>query len=105
MKSPQSSGKPKKRPKYIIRRVSGDSMAPTLKHGRIVIAKRMPGITPGRIVVISHNGLEKIKRVQDLLDGQVFVVGDNPNKSTDSRSFGRIPAESIIGEIIWPRLR
>ena len=40
------------------------------------------------------------------LDGQsFFMLGDNRNNSTDSRSFGPVPAENIVGRAffrIWP---
>jgi signal peptidase I len=38
-------------------------------------------------------------------DGEVFVLGDNRALSSDSRSFGSVPIENIIGKVIlrfWP---
>jgi nickel-type superoxide dismutase maturation protease len=78
-------------------------MIPALKPGRIVIAHRTTKYTPGRIFIIRHNGLEKIKRLQSVTDGKLFVVGDNLAASTDSRSFGPIPTSSVIGVVMWPR--
>lgn len=43
--------------------------------------------------------------VTTIPDGHVWVMGDNRNKSQDSRRFGPIPSEEIIGRafvIVWP---
>ena len=86
-------------------RVAGDSMRPALKPGDFVFAKTslgpawMPEV--GDIVVCKHPHHDRllIKRVTDLVGGRVVVRGDNPLESTDSRSFGPLPREAILGVV------
>lgn len=105
MKSPKFSG-PQRKPKaFLIRRVVGKSMLPTLRPGQIVIASglfRQPQIDS--VVIVRHDNLEKIKRVRVVDNGRVFIVGDNNRGSIDSRVFGWLPEESVIGKVIWPRI-
>ena len=40
--------------------------------------------------------------------GNIFVLGDNPHHSLDSRNFGAVPIEQVVGvdyKIIWPASR
>lgn len=91
---------------FMLRRIVGDSMLPTLKEGQIVLIMKCiaprAGVRIGDIIVVRHNGIEKIKRVTRLEIDKLFIVGDNKSHSTDSRHFGWLPVSSITGRILWP---
>ena len=59
---------------------------------------------PGDVVLAAHpfqSGVRMVKRVDHITqDGRVFVVGDNPSESTDSRTFGALPPSKILGKLI-----
>jgi nickel-type superoxide dismutase maturation protease len=85
-------------------RVEGDSMLPTLKNGGEVLVKTGEKLQIGDIVIANHpfkKSVVIIKRIEKIsTSGKLFLVGDNPSESTDSRSFGEISAESIIGKVV-----
>lgn len=90
----------------LLRRVVGKSMLPTLRPGQIVIARqRFTYIKPGDVVVLQHDGIEKIKRVTSIDGSKVLVEGDNPQASTDSRHFGSVPRQAIVGKVLFVRSR
>jgi signal peptidase I len=35
--------------------------------------------------------------------GRAFIVGDNPGSSYDSRDYGSVPIETILGKVLWYR--
>ena len=42
---------------------------------------------------------------QQVPEGQIFVMGDNRGSSDDSRNFGPVPADEVVGQAflsIWP---
>lgn len=83
-------------------RISGNSMQPLLKPGDEVLIA--PGATPvpGDIVVARHpfrRDVRLIKRVQAVVGDRYVLTGDNPAESTDSRTFGPVAAEQIIGRV------
>lgn len=84
----------------MLRRVTGNSMVPTLVPGQIVYIKTwfyFPRVND--IVMIKHNGLEKIKRIQAIYDQHIVVTGDNARESTDSRQFGPLPTSAVVGKV------
>lgn len=89
---------------YLVRyRVEGDSMLPLLGHGEQVLVDENARIKIGDIVIAAHpfkKNVEMIKRVaQTDENGNYFLLGDNPNESTDSRSFGFVKKSGILGKV------
>lgn len=80
-------------------------MTPSFREGQIIIASRIGAPKAGDIVIIVHKSLEKIKRIHDIDDDRIYVLGDNNIQSTDSRQFGWINRETVIARVIWPRSR
>lgn len=78
-------------------------MSPALRPGRIVIASSLRSPRPGMVVIVRHLGIEKIKRLDKIEDEKVFVLGDNPSSSTDSRHFGWLAHADIVGVVLMPR--
>lgn len=88
---------------FYLRRIMGGSMEPAFKPGQIVVAVRARRPKVGCVIIIRQNGLEKIKRLAKVRKGEIYVLGDNPANSTDSRSLGWLPQTVIQARVIWPR--
>lgn len=79
-------------------------MLPSFQEGGILVGLSwFAGIKPHDVVIISHEGMEKVKRVHKVRDGELYVLGDNSELSTDSRDFGWLPLEAVTAKVIWPR--
>lgn len=97
--------KPRKdRKRFVVRQVQGDSMAPALHKGQLVIGRATRELRPGDVVIVSHDGLEKIKRIEKQQGDLIYLLGDNAAASTDSRSFGWVQAKHIVAKVVWPKL-
>lgn len=91
--------------------MTGPSMAPALRHGdQVLVLIKGPGgaCRPGAVVVVrlpdSTLSVKRLIRVVE--DGRVWVEGDNPFGSTDSRSLGPLCPDSVLGRVlvrVWPR--
>ena len=85
-----------------IRRVVGSSMAPTLRDNQIVFVLNSRNFKVGDVVVAFMDRKEVIKRIEKYVDGQVFLVGDNKDESTDSRQHGWLVDRHVEGKVVWP---
>ena len=86
--------------------VEGESMSPSLLPNESLFVKddyynnHLPQI--GDIVLLKHPKEPQrviVKRIHKIQDGNIFVTGDNPPKSTDSRHFGSIRRQNIIAKV------
>lgn len=84
----------------------GDSLAPEFQQGDFVLVSKIPFLfvppSPQDVIAFHQPGYGLlIKRIQDINpDGGIQVIGDHP-ESVDSRVFGAIRREDLIGKVIW----
>ena len=96
----------------------GRSMLPTLRPGSLLMVNkaaygfRIPGFSsylmrwsspmPGDLVVFyTPLGERAVKRCYSVNEeGAVFAQGDNDLESFDSRSYGPIPPDDILGKVV-----
>ncbi len=94
--------------------VDGESMRPTLEPGDFVIATRPRRVVRGSLVLVEHPrrpGYEMVKRVAALPGeeagpfllgpAEFWLLGDNGDRSTDSRQFGPVDRSAVRGIIAW----
>ncbi|MGZ6917560.1 MAG: S26 family signal peptidase [Oryzihumus sp.] len=92
---------------WALARVTGPSMAPTVRHGDRLLVRRMrsaASVRPGDVVLArfpSRPDLLVVKRVRRAVPGGHWVEGDNPLVADDSRAFG---AAVVVGRVVC-RLR
>jgi nickel-type superoxide dismutase maturation protease len=94
---------------WVMARVAGPSMSPTVRHGdRLLVRRLTPGtaVPPGAVVLArfpSRPELLVVKRVARAVPGGAWVLGDNPLVTDDSRAFGpAVPVGRVLARL-WPR--
>lgn len=81
-------------------------MEPALWEGDQVIASTLPYLwgrpSVGDLVVLRHPFENRflVKRVSRVDESYISVTGDNRPLSTDSRDFGPVPVEHIVGKVL-----
>lgn len=87
--------------------IHGNSMSPLFRGGEKVLVLRFiyilipPRIDDIVIAIDPRDGKYLLKRVHQIKNKKIFLMGDNYLESTDSRKFGMIDASALIGKIIY----
>ena len=107
---PTSADTPRPLPTgWVLARITCPSMAPTVRHGDRLLVRRLPlgaRPAPGTVVLArfpARPELLVVKRVRRVLERGVWVEGDNPLATDDSRSFGPAVAVGRVVLRLWPR--
>lgn len=75
-------------------------MLPNYPHGKVIFAWRFGKPRKGDVVIVKHHQVELIKRIDKIDQDRVFLLGDNPEESTDSRHYGWLPLSAIRGVVL-----
>ena len=82
-------------------------MLPTLKPGDVLAVRPLRPDEPhtGQLVVVRRGDIEIVKRVTETMDGyalgsdEIWLTGDNPAASTDSRATGPAARQDVVGVV------
>lgn len=88
-------------------KIRGHSLHPDFREGDYVLAAGFPfpagKIHAGDAIIFRQPGYGTlIKRVRQVVDeGRAYEVRGTQIESTDSRNFGAVPLERVLGVVIW----
>lgn len=80
------------------------SMEPNFKEGdNILVTKIFFKLRRGDVIIFRHSTPPYVfcKRISKIFKNKYFVTGDNKRRSIDSRIFGSISRNDIIGKVIF----
>ena len=79
-------------------------MEPKFKDGDHVLTVKIPffirNLKINDVIVFQKYGKFFIKKISKITNGRYFVVGENIKDSLDSRKFGTINSQDILGKVI-----
>jgi len=98
--------------------INGNSMLPTLPNGSYAIVDtnlyKLFEINKGNIMLFKINQEEVVKKIIGfpnekieiegneitLAEDEVYIIGENPSESIDSRSYGPVKKRQILGKVV-----
>lgn len=92
----------------MVAKVEGSSMMPQLKAGDLIFLLKTQKLKVGQIVIAKRpdrQNLLVIKRVKAITKNGYWLEGDNSLESDDSRIFGEVDKDLILGKLMfryWP---
>ena len=107
--SPEPDDVPGLATAWVLARVSGPSMSPTVRPGARLLVHRVrsgAAVRPGEVVLArfpARPELLVVKRVVRAVPGGHWVQGDNPVVADDSRAFGTAVVVGRVVARLWPR--
>jgi nickel-type superoxide dismutase maturation protease len=78
-------------------------MEPTILEGDRLLVGRFGRPRVGDIVALRDPGDPRrviVKRISAVRGGELYVTGDNPEASIDSRVFGSVPRTALLGKVV-----
>lgn len=86
-------------------KILGHSMEPTIGNGKVILISNIPYLfsepKAKEVVAFNYQGKILIKRIVKISSDKYSVQGDNLKDSLDSRSFGFISKNDILGKVIY----
>ncbi|GFH37623.1 nickel-type superoxide dismutase maturation protease [Streptomyces pacificus] len=82
--------------------VTGPSMLPALAHGDRLLVHYGAAVRSGDVAVLRHplqQDLLIVKRLAERRGDGWWVLGDNPYAEGDSRVFGAVPGDLLLGRV------
>ncbi len=85
-----------------VRRIKDESMYPAYEAGQWVLISTSSSFELGDTVLFLASDHEQFGRVAGIEGEHLYLLGDNPNFCTDSRQFGYVRRDTVVGRIIFP---
>jgi phage repressor protein C with HTH and peptisase S24 domain len=86
-------------------KVSGQSLEPLYQDGDFVLISKIPilfrRLRQGDEIVFKQRGYGTMIKIVERIEGEAIYVLGLHALSVDSRNFGPITAQSVVGKVIW----